>query len=182
MSTHKAPTILICGVCLGAFVPFLIALPFIGYSGTAFNIALGIDIGLIVLSLLVASYLYQRRKTRQLAEEAQKEALSKSSKKQSGFQKKSREVLSFRNIDSLSEEELQEILSDTSSDSTLEIDLNNLHIDFEEGNCEICKLELRKNQQIVQCPECYALFHLDHLRAWLNVYDRCPRCGLGLIE
>jgi hypothetical protein len=42
--------------------------------------------------------------------------------------------------------------------------------------CMICKLPLKKNQQIVQCPMCQSLFHQEHIREWLRMKKQCPVC------
>ena len=44
-------------------------------------------------------------------------------------------------------------------------------------NCPICKLELRKDQVILACPQCKTPFHEDHLIDWLNTGNNCPVCG-----
>ncbi|MBD3191130.1 MAG: hypothetical protein GF308_10820 [Candidatus Heimdallarchaeota archaeon] len=46
--------------------------------------------------------------------------------------------------------------------------------------CAICKLELREEQVVVQCPHCLALFHLDHLVEWLKIEPECPICQVTL--
>lgn len=48
--------------------------------------------------------------------------------------------------------------------------------------CSICKLDLRKKQQIVQCSKCLALFHHDHLSNWLEKNNNCPVCNELLVE
>ena len=47
--------------------------------------------------------------------------------------------------------------------------------------CQICKLELRKNQKICQCPGCESLFHKEHLEEWLETESECPVCKFKFI-
>ena len=49
--------------------------------------------------------------------------------------------------------------------------------DIEGNKCTICKLELRKDDIIVTCPTCSALFHEQHLVDWLTINSNCPVCG-----
>lgn len=53
---------------------------------------------------------------------------------------------------------------------------------IKEEKCSICKLELRKNQDILQCPECQALFHKEHLIDWLETKKDCPVCHVVIRE
>ena len=46
--------------------------------------------------------------------------------------------------------------------------------------CQICKLELRKDQIILKCPSCDKLFHRNHLEEWLQKTTECPVCGFKL--
>ncbi|MFW9923844.1 MAG: RING finger protein [Candidatus Thorarchaeota archaeon] len=54
--------------------------------------------------------------------------------------------------------------------------------DDQETNCGICKLEIRKHQQISTCPQCGTLFHKEHLGDWLQKEDKCPVCGFNIKE
>lgn len=48
---------------------------------------------------------------------------------------------------------------------------------LEEGEiCMICKIRLRKDKEILQCPLCGSLFHKEHLLEWLIEKDSCPVC------
>jgi len=47
---------------------------------------------------------------------------------------------------------------------------------FTPGKCQICKLELRKGQEIMQCTYCLAQFHKNHLLNWLMNDSHCPVC------
>lgn len=48
--------------------------------------------------------------------------------------------------------------------------------------CSICKLNLRKKQQIVQCNKCLNLFHKKHLEDWLEKKDSCPVCNENIVD
>lgn len=54
--------------------------------------------------------------------------------------------------------------------------------DFGKKVCMICKLELRLEQKILQCPICLSLFHHDHLVSWLKNNQTCPVCGQQVIQ
>jgi len=43
--------------------------------------------------------------------------------------------------------------------------------------CKICKLDLRKKQKVVACPQCQSLFHKEHLEEWLEKSQNCPVCS-----
>jgi len=47
---------------------------------------------------------------------------------------------------------------------------------LEEQTCGICKLILTKDDLVLQCPNCYTLFHDDHLIEWLSSKQHCPIC------
>ena len=42
--------------------------------------------------------------------------------------------------------------------------------------CMICKLPLKSDQEIKQCPMCNSLFHQNHIIDWLRVKGKCPVC------
>ncbi|HUT81416.1 MAG TPA: RING finger domain-containing protein [Candidatus Bathyarchaeia archaeon] len=42
--------------------------------------------------------------------------------------------------------------------------------------CRICKLDIHENQSALQCPNCSALFHSEHIQEWLVNKDECPVC------
>lgn len=44
-------------------------------------------------------------------------------------------------------------------------------------NCPICKLQLRKDQELLACPQCKTPFHEDHLIQWMGSKNSCPVCG-----
>ena len=48
--------------------------------------------------------------------------------------------------------------------------------------CAICKLDLRKKQKIVACPQCQTLFHKEHLEEWLEKEEKCPICKMKIIS
>ncbi len=52
--------------------------------------------------------------------------------------------------------------------------------DSDEYLCMICKLSLRKNQEIIKCPFCHSYFHSEHLQEWLQIADDCPVCNKSL--
>ena len=43
--------------------------------------------------------------------------------------------------------------------------------------CMICKLDLREENEILQCPFCRSLFHKEHLEEWLTIKKTCPVCS-----
>ncbi len=48
---------------------------------------------------------------------------------------------------------------------------------LKEDKCAICKLSVKKSQNIVQCPKCLNLFHYEHLNSWFKNNKKCPVCG-----
>ncbi|MHA1434862.1 MAG: RING finger domain-containing protein [Candidatus Heimdallarchaeota archaeon] len=44
-------------------------------------------------------------------------------------------------------------------------------------NCSVCKLMIRDNQAVLECPRCGALFHKKHILEWLEEHDDCPICN-----
>lgn len=42
--------------------------------------------------------------------------------------------------------------------------------------CSICKLRLKKNDDVLSCPQCESLFHKEHLVRWLKEIPECPVC------
>jgi Zn finger protein HypA/HybF involved in hydrogenase expression len=48
--------------------------------------------------------------------------------------------------------------------------------------CKICKINLEPNQDIVNCPKCNSLFHIEHLQNWLKVKFHCPICQYDFKE
>ncbi|NHK30233.1 MAG: E3 ubiquitin protein ligase [Asgard group archaeon] len=48
--------------------------------------------------------------------------------------------------------------------------------------CKICKINLEPNQDIVNCPKCDSIFHLEHLQNWLKVKFHCPICQYDFKE
>ena len=48
--------------------------------------------------------------------------------------------------------------------------------------CSICKLLIRKDQEISICPYCESIFHKEHLSDWLELADDCPVCNRKLRE
>ena len=43
--------------------------------------------------------------------------------------------------------------------------------------CPICKLKIRKDQDVLGCPKCQTPFHYNHLFQWLTTKNSCPVCG-----
>jgi len=43
-------------------------------------------------------------------------------------------------------------------------------------NCEICKLPIEISDEIGQCPHCESIFHLEHLKTWIEIRMKCPYC------
>lgn len=43
-------------------------------------------------------------------------------------------------------------------------------------SCMICKLPLKKHQEVAMCPMCKSTFHKGHIIAWLQEKGRCPVC------
>jgi uncharacterized delta-60 repeat protein len=50
------------------------------------------------------------------------------------------------------------------------------------GKCMVCRLDVRKSDEIAWCPRCGNIAHKIHLLEWLHVKDRCPVCGEHLME
>jgi hypothetical protein len=46
--------------------------------------------------------------------------------------------------------------------------------------CMICKLEIRDQQIVFQCPNCLSYFHVKHLNEWLAKNNDCPVCNVSL--
>ena len=46
----------------------------------------------------------------------------------------------------------------------------------EQKVCGICKLEIRKDQEIYQCTNCLWFYHIDHMALWLLENKDCPIC------
>lgn len=43
--------------------------------------------------------------------------------------------------------------------------------------CPICKLKIRKDQDVLGCPKCKTPFHYEHLFKWLTTKNSCTVCG-----
>jgi hypothetical protein len=48
-------------------------------------------------------------------------------------------------------------------------------------SCGICKTFLR-NKVVAECPDCKALFHVKHLKKWLETNRHCPICQQDLLS
>jgi hypothetical protein len=48
--------------------------------------------------------------------------------------------------------------------------------------CSICKLEIKEQQDLLQCIWCKNLFHPEHLYKWLEIEETCPICKTNLKE
>jgi predicted RNA-binding Zn-ribbon protein involved in translation (DUF1610 family) len=48
--------------------------------------------------------------------------------------------------------------------------------------CTVCNLDVRKGQDIVQCPYCGNVSHKAHILEWLHVKNTCPACNEHLSE
>lgn len=46
--------------------------------------------------------------------------------------------------------------------------------------CMICKLALKSDKPVSQCPMCQSMFHIDHIIEWLNLKGKCPVCQQNL--
>lgn len=49
--------------------------------------------------------------------------------------------------------------------------------EIEGKKCPICKLKIRKGQDVLGCPKCKTPFHYEHLFQWLTTKNSCPVCG-----
>ncbi|MFW9923845.1 MAG: hypothetical protein ACFFDW_11225, partial [Candidatus Thorarchaeota archaeon] len=47
--------------------------------------------------------------------------------------------------------------------------------------CTICKLDIRIDQNVYQCPVCLNYYHDDHLEEWLRNNTTCLICNTELI-
>ncbi len=63
-----------------------------------------------------------------------------------------------------------------------EYNITNYYGDDKNKKCSICKLELRKRQQKVQCNKCLSIFHKEHLEDWLENKDSCPVCNENIVD
>ena len=75
--------------------------------------------------------------------------------------------------------EIEDEISDVANKEA--IDWNKIHpLIIEQRNvtdkCPICKLNLVREDFIVQCPYCTQLFHGKHLIDWLLKRNKCPVC------
>jgi hypothetical protein len=48
--------------------------------------------------------------------------------------------------------------------------------------CMVCKLFLKKGDDILQCPVCERLYHKNHLLEWIRKHNNCPVCSQQLYE
>lgn len=51
-----------------------------------------------------------------------------------------------------------------------------------DAKCAVCKLSIKKNKDILHCPNCKTLFHKDHLIDWLEQKNNCPICKKPLLK
>jgi predicted RNA-binding Zn-ribbon protein involved in translation (DUF1610 family) len=48
--------------------------------------------------------------------------------------------------------------------------------------CTVCNLDVKRGQDIVQCPHCGNVSHRAHILEWLHVKNTCPACNVHLSE
>ena len=89
---------------------------------------------------------------------------------------------STRNIDTiLTNHSIDESKDRSKGVSSQEYDIKAIVFEGETKEvCQICKLELRKDQMMLKCPSCEKMFHKNHLEEWLVKTDECPVCGFKL--
>jgi len=81
--------------------------------------------------------------------------------------------------------DVKELDSDVLSDESNDWDIPIILVDVFTGNitnqkCAICKLSFDKKETILQCKNCLALFHKEHLKQWLVTHSSCPVCETEL--
>jgi hypothetical protein len=54
--------------------------------------------------------------------------------------------------------------------------INNQMGEYKKYTCSICYETIGNNLNIVACPECKFIFHLNHLLKWAEDNDKCPVC------
>jgi len=67
-------------------------------------------------------------------------------------------------------------LSGASVESSINITGSWSWVETKPTVCMICKLPLKKTQEISRCPMCHNLFHAEHIFEWLKVKGKCPVC------
>ena len=51
------------------------------------------------------------------------------------------------------------------------------------GNqCTLCKETIGNSVELVKCPQCRAIFHLNHLEEYLDNATNCPICDFKLLK
>ena len=48
------------------------------------------------------------------------------------------------------------------------------------GTCIVCYGGLIKSKQGIKCPFCSQVAHVDHMRDWLAIKEKCPHCRTNL--
>ncbi len=43
-------------------------------------------------------------------------------------------------------------------------------------HCSICKLPIKRREDMGQCPKCETHCHLEHLKTWIEIRMKCPTC------
>ena len=54
--------------------------------------------------------------------------------------------------------------------------VNNYQREFSNLTCVLCKQKIENCLKIGLCPQCNAIFHLNHLEEWIEENDNCPIC------
>lgn len=48
--------------------------------------------------------------------------------------------------------------------------------------CSICKLQIKKHELIIQCPNCLYWSHKSHFNEWFTIHKNCPVCKKHLVN
>lgn len=54
--------------------------------------------------------------------------------------------------------------------------INNHNGEYKTHICSLCHEAIGSDVKIISCPNCNAVFHLNHLLVWIEKMDECPQC------
>ncbi len=60
--------------------------------------------------------------------------------------------------------------------------MNNSQREFTNLTCVLCDQKIENCLEIVLCPQCNAIFHVDYLEEWIEEDDNCPLCQFKLMK
>ncbi len=135
--------------------------------------------GLIICAIigLIASIVFHKRRKKSFAEEREKRLQRAADRRLATL---------LQETDALIDESKRERLGTGKKPHSLitkrEYNISNYNGEMKNKICSICKLAVRKKQQIVQCNKCLNIFHKKHLEEWLEKKDSCPVCKEDIVE